>query len=405
MEKTPKRKILRVIARLNVGGPAHHVAILSSGLDENRWETILAAGSVSPSEGDAGYLLEKYPCRFIPIPSLQRSVHLWKDPAAFLRIFRLLWKERPDILHTHTAKAGALGRSAGILYRLLTGRRLVIVHTFHGHALEGYFSRRLNRLFAGIERLLAFGTNRLITVSEAVKADLTALKIAPAWKIEVIPLGLDLDPFFKIEAQPPSSEKIRIGFVGRLVPVKEPELLLKALRKLTSFEGSSCFEAVIVGDGELRLETEQKARLLELTDRVRFTGWQKDLLPVYESLDILCLTSRNEGTPVAAIEALAASRPVVSTDVGGVREILTQTSVSGGGRIKSGFSVCAHGILVPPGDAQELARGLAYLIRHPELRLNMGQAGREFVREKYTSQRLIRDMEKFYESLVSTSAS
>ncbi len=398
-----KLKIVRVIARMNVGGPAHHVAILSNALNNARWETILVTGRVSASEADAGYLLEKYPCRMVRISQLQRSLSPLKDLAAFLKIFRILRQERPDILHTHTAKAGTLGRAAGILYRLTTRRPLKIAHTFHGHALEGYFLPWANRLFLGIERFLAKRTDKLIAVSTAVKEDLLRLGAAAPEKIEVIPLGLNLENLFELSnGHSLPGKPLRIGFVGRLVPIKEPGIFLKAVRELSDTTSLPEIETVIVGDGELRPSLEEESRRLGLSGRVQFLGWRQDLASVYQSMDVVCLTSRNEGTPVSLIEALAASKPVISTDVGGVRDILNRGGKDPSPSEGRAFSICEHGLLVRSGDHKGLAQGLEFLLKEASLRQEMGRRGRLYVREKYGADRLIRDILRLYESLVSS---
>ncbi len=398
-----KHKIVRVIARMNIGGPAHHVAILSSAFNNARWETVLVTGQVSASEADACYLLEKYPCRLIRIPQMQRSINPLKDLAAFLKIFWILRQERPDILHTHTAKAGALGRTAGILYRLTTRRPLKIAHTFHGHALEGYFQPWANRLFLGIERFLAKRTDKLIAVSEAVKEDLLRLGAAAPEKVEVIPLGLNLENLIQLSnGHPPPGKPLRIGFVGRLVPIKEPGIFLKAIRELSLITSLPDIETVVVGDGELRPSLEEESRRLGLTSRVQFLGWRQDLASIYQSMDVVCLTSRNEGTPVSLIEALAASKPVISTDVGGVRDILNRRGKNPSPSQESSFSICDHGLLVRSGDHKGLAKGLEFLIKESSLRQEMGRRGRLYVREKYGADRLIQDIHRLYESLVSS---
>ena len=388
---------------MNIGGPAHHVAILCSAFNNERWESILATGNVSASEADAGYLLESSGCRKHTIPEMQRPLHFRKDTIACWKIFRILLEEHPDILHTHTSKAGALGRTVGILYRILTGRPLKMVHTFHGHALEGYFGGIANRFFLGVERFLSKRTDRLIAVSNSVKRELVHLKVAPPKKIDVIPLGLALEPFFQINGGGSNTRPFRIGFVGRLVPIKEPQLLLEALANLARSAETAPFEAVLAGDGELRHGLEKQAEKLGLTDKVRFLGWQRDLPQVYGSLDLVCLTSRNEGTPVSLIESLAASRAAISTDVGGVRELLNGNEQAGRGS-ERGFEICEHGLLVRSGDAEGLAEAIRFLMKESSLRQEMGRRGRGYVRAKYGADRLVRDVERLYESLVPDSA-
>ncbi len=393
-----KRKILRVIARLNIGGPAHHVVLLSNALNDERWESLLVVGKPAPSEGDASYLLGERPCRTVTVPELQRSLNPFKDMAACWKLLRILLKERPDILHTHTAKAGTLGRCAGIAYRLITGRSLKTVHTFHGHVLQGYFHPMATRFFLGVERWLARRTDRLITVSHAVREELLGFRIGEPSTIRVIRLGLDLRPLLGLK-EAVRENPIRIGFVGRLVPIKNPGLFLESIRRLRNADSLPSIDVMIAGDGELRTSLEEASRSLGLKDIIRFAGWERDLPSLYSSLDIVCLTSRNEGTPVSLIEALAAARPVIATDVGGVRELLGEGGAAQDNR--EGFRICPHGLLVRSDDPDGFARALRFLIQQPQLRLQMGRSGRAFVQDQFLTERLVRDIRGLYEELAS----
>ncbi len=393
-----RKKIVRVIARLNIGGPAHQTVLLSHALHNDTWETTLAVGALDPSEGDASYLLERTPCRWVRIPELQRSIRPWKDLAAAWKLFRLLRQEKPDILHTHTAKAGTLGRLAGIGYRLTTRRPLKMVHTFHGHVFQGYFGFVPTKFFLAIERWLATHTDRLIAVSNAVKEDLVALKIGRPEKIQVIPLGLNLEQLLGLNGRTTTSDPVKIGIVGRLVPIKNHQLFLQAIEKLKA----APLEAIVVGDGELREPLEKMCRALDISERVRFTGWQQDLPSVYGPLDIVCLSSLNEGTPVSLIEALAAGKAVVSTDVGGVRDLVGPPVEP---IDRKPFQLCRHGILVRSGDAEGFAKALQFLIEHPQRREQMGQQGRAFVRERFLFGRLVRDIEQLYRRLACAESS
>ena len=390
--------ILRVMTRLNIGGPAHQAVLLSNAFNKGKWETLLVIGQVDPSEAEASDLLDRYPCRWIKLPSLRRSVHPIRDIQAGWQLLRLLWREKPAILHTHTAKAGSLGRVAGFLYRRTTRRPLAIIHTFHGHVFEGYFHPLTSRFFLAIERWLARGTDCLIGVSDAVKQDLLAHGVGPASKIRVIPLGLNLDPLFSIPIAASLSESpIRIGIVGRLVPIKNHALFFEALRRVVSQNTLPALEIIVVGDGELRLELETLCRSLGLDRQVRFAGWQRDLHSIYAGVDLVCLTSRNEGTPVSLIEALAAGKPVIATDVGGVRDVVSATGGQGTPGPENGkFRICDHGLLVPPEDPESFAAAILFLIRQPTVRLQMGQAGRAFVRDRFSFQRLARNLEDLY---------
>jgi len=395
-----KIKVLRIIARLNIGGPAIHTVLLSAYLDKNRFDTILVAGSVSPDEGDMAYYAAQHNVRPYYIPALKRDLNIFDDFSAFLTLFFLIKKERPAIVHTHTAKAGTLGRAAAILYNALgfyTGKRVILVHTFHGHVFSGYFSRTKTRVFTLIERILAFFTGTIITVSESVKEELSSLRIARPEKIRVIPLGFELEGFLKLTPEQKQGP-FRIGIVGRLVPIKNHRLFLDAAAKVLENRGDEvCFK--IIGDGELRSELMSYAQKLGIKQSVEFPGWERDLRGVYAALDVVALTSFNEGTPVSLIEAMAAARAIVATDVGGVRDLLgalTNEREEAGCR----FKILERGILVASGDSDGFAAALAYLIANSEIRQRLGRQARDFASVMFRKERLIADITHVYESIV-----
>jgi glycosyltransferase involved in cell wall biosynthesis len=302
------------------------------------------------------------------------------------------------------AKAGALGRMAGFLYNGVgpgrrTGRRAVIVHTFHGHVLEGYFPARAQRVFLWIERWLAARTDVLIAVSPAVRDDLLRKGIGRASRWRVIPLGLSLAAFADLPL-PDGGGTLRVGQVGRLVPVKNSSLFVQALARVAR-EASPAVRALIVGDGPLRAALEEEARALGVDRTVTFTGWRRDLRAVYERLDVACVTSWNEGTPVSLIEAMAAGRAAVATDVGGVRDLLADGAAGGEAIAPGAFHIAARGILIRPGDAEGLAAALRRLGSDGPLRRSLGEAGRRFVTERFTEERLVRDIESLYGELLS----
>lgn len=407
MDRPYKTKILRVIARLNVGGPAHQVVLLTHALNDSRWESVLVTGNPSSAEGNAEYLIRQHPCRLLRIPEMNREIHPLQDLTAAWKLFQILLREKPTILHTHTAKAGTLGRAAGIAYRLLTRRPLAMVHTFHGHVLSGYFGPWTTRLFLQIERWLAKRTGCLIAVSQAVKQELISFGIGSDSTIRVIPLGLDLQELLALPLQGTRDPgPIRVGYVGRLVPIKNPFLLLEAARQLSRQPSRSSFELLFIGDGELRPALEKKVQEMGMSGRVRFLGWRQDLAVVYRMLDILCLTSKNEGTPVSLIEALAAGTPVIATDVGGVRELLGG-NLSGSEKpmcqpapISAGtFEAFPHGILIGSNDREGLVHGLEFLCARPDIGLRMGTTGRDYVHRQFVIGRLVSDIQRLYEGL------
>ncbi len=322
--------IHRVIARLNVGGPAMHVVNLAERLDGGAWRTRLIAGSVGADEGDMEYYAHDRGVTVIHIPELTRSLKPLRDVLALWGLYHLFRTERPAIVHTHTAKAGTLGRLAAILAGVP-----VRIHTFHGHVLGGsYFSPTLNRLFTGIERQLARGTQRLVVLTHGQAREMAEeLAIAPTDRFTVIPLGLDLGPFRGVDSAGQRGDACaglgldgdahNIGIVGRLVPVKNHELFLGALAALPEVDGRP-LHGVVVGSGEREAELRAVAKHLGIAPRVKWLGWRRDLHEIYPALDLVALTSHDEGTPVALLEAMASGVRVAARDVGGVGEILDE---------------------------------------------------------------------------------
>jgi glycosyltransferase involved in cell wall biosynthesis len=382
-----KIKILRVIARLNIGGPAIHVVLLTSGMDRARFESVLVSGSENPGEGSMLDYALAHGVQPVVIPEIIGDFSLGpRELKALVRLYRLIRREHPHIVDTHTAKAGFVGRLAAYLARVP-----VIVHTFHGHVLHSYYSPLKTQLLRRMERGLACLTDRVIAVSERVKQDLVTYHVAGAEKIQVVPLGLELDPFFnghegkgafRREWQLNGVERL-VGIVGRLFPIKNHHLFVDAAALVVNQEPAARF--VIVGDGVLRPELERHARNLGLGDRIIFTGWRRDLPRIYADLDVLAVTSNNEGTPVSAIEAMAAGCPVVATNVGGLPDL-----------IREGETGC----LVPPGDAAPLAEAVLHLLREPSTARRMGETARSMVRQRFAAPRLISDMERLYLELL-----
>ena len=400
---TPIR-VLRIITRMNIGGPAIHVSLLSAGLDPKRLPTCVVVGSPDASEGDLSDLLQGWKGRIIRLPALRRPLRPWADAVTLAQLLRVMWRERPQILHTHMAKAGALGRVAGFLYNTVgPGRapsaRLVLVHTFHGHVLEGYFSSWTSRMFVMIERWLAHRTDCLVAVSKTIQSELLKKGIGRPEQWRVIPLGLDLGQLAQV---PPANDSpvMRVGMVGRLVPIKNPQLFLEALKGVIHSQPEPSITGVIVGDGPLRRSLEEDAKRLGVASFVRFTGWRRDLEHIYAGLDATCLTSWNEGTPVAIIEAMAAGRSVVATDVGGVRDVLEPPQAEVCAIEPGSFRVTERGVLIRPGDVEGLAAALRLLASDGALRQRLGAAARTYVVEHFSAERLCRDMAALYHQLL-----
>jgi glycosyltransferase involved in cell wall biosynthesis len=398
-------RVVRIIARLNTGGPAIHTVLLTAGLQGNGWRSRLVTGAVDPGEGDMAYFAEAHGVHPEIVPGLGRRVDFAGDFRALARLVRILWRERPDIVHTHTTKAGALGRVAAVAYNAvapLAGRRRAkLVHTFHGHVFHGYFSPLISGILVRGERLLARLTDRVLTVSESVKSDLVErYRVCPAARVTVVPLGFDFGWLKRLDAETgavrrrfgvPASAVV-VGAVGRLTEIKNHGLLFSALSRMKRDN----IRALILGDGELRADLESNARALGLDGDVVFTGWHTDPAAMFADLDVVCLTSRNEGTPVALIEAMAAGRPFVATNVGGVVDLMAGEPR----RHPEGFEVYDNGILTPPDDADALAAALRFLIDGPELRGAMGTAGQAFVLRRFGKERLLEDIGALYTALV-----
>ncbi|MCL4557256.1 MAG: glycosyltransferase [Deltaproteobacteria bacterium] len=394
MESTENKiKVLRIIARLNIGGPAIHTILLTRYLG-GRFETRLVAGEVSEGEESMDYLLERLGVVPVHVNTLRRELSFFRDLRSVLRIYGLIREFRPDIVHTHTAKAGAIGRAAGILYNLLHLRhgksRIRLVHSFHGHVFRGYFNRPVSSLFAMTERALAAFTDAIIAVSGSLKRDLVeTYRIAPDGKIKVVYNGYDLDAFLKIDPAdgPPAGRETTITTVGRLVPIKGQAFLIKAFSMLKARA-----RLLIAGDGVSKAELVRLSKDLGVSERVCFLGYTKDMASVYRETDIFVLSSLNEGAPVAVIEALASARPVIATDVGGIADLLGIRL----GRIADDVYLCERGILVPPAREDSIAAAIEYLINNPGIGYTTGAQGRRFTGGFFTIDRLMEDMDKLY---------
>ncbi|MCP9487203.1 MAG: glycosyltransferase family 4 protein [Gaiellaceae bacterium MAG52_C11] len=382
-------RVLRVIARLNMGGPALHVAYLSAGLAERGYETTLVAGSLAPGEGSMAYVAEDLGVRIVKLDALSREISPVRDAISVVRLARLIRELRPQILHTHTAKAGTVGRLAALLAG--DARPPIVVHTFHGHVLHGYFGPLKSRAFRLLERLLARVTTRLIAVSPQVRDDLVSLGVAPAEMFSVVRLGIELGE--RVQTQVAGGDtrarlgitpgRFVVGWVGRMTGVKRTDDVLESLARLR--ERGIDAVLVMIGDGPDRDAVEQRASELGIVRHCYFLGYQEDVSGWYRAFDALILPSANEGTPVVVIEALASGCPVVATSVGGVPDVVREG---------------VDGFLVPAGDVEALAERLALLASEPELRDRMGEAGRESVPSRYVVERLVGDIDDLYRSLL-----
>lgn len=407
-------KVLRIIARLNVGGPARHVVWLADGMKSAGYETLLVSGVVPPGEDDMSYVAVAAGITPLIIPEMSREISA-KDILTVWKLFRLMRRERPAIVHTHTAKAGTVGRVAGLMYRATQigrPRACRFVHTYHGHVFHSYYGRAKTRLFLGIERLLArLATDRIVVISEQQRREINkTFRVGRPEQFAVIPLGFDTSAFADWEQRRPrvraelkvSEREVLVGIVGRLTEVKNHALFLQAAAACRSLVKSRRVRFVIVGDGKLRPELEAQTKSLSLGDDVVFLGTRNDPENFYPALDIVALTSLNEGTPLTLIEAMANARPVIATDVGGVVDLLGR--IVAPADAESGFAICERGLLAKSGDAAGFARGLARLVEDDSLRAQLGARGRDFVLQNYTKERLLHDMTKLYGQLRATEA-
>src|SRR5829696_5232112 len=413
MSDLPRAKVIRVIARLNVGGPAKHVVWLTSGLLEAGFNTLLVAGTVPEGEEDMSYFAAEASVTPLYIREMSREISL-KDAVTVWKLFRLFLRERPDIVHTHTAKAGTVGRTAGLLYRWLTPgvligkpRKCKFVHTYHGHVFHSYYGRGRTRLFLAIERILArMITDRLIVISKQQSVEIgEKFRMGRPEQIKVIPLGLDLGLFadhasrrgkFRHELCIPD-HTILIGIVGRLTEIKNHHMFLNVVARLKEIDPAcwrhGAVRFIVIGDGALRQGLEEQKQALGLDKDVIFVGGRKDPEYFYPALDVVALTSRNEGTPLTLIEAMANARPVVATSVGGVVDLLGDVVEDGP------YQVCRRGIAVPPGDEDAFAAALSRIIHDQSLRQELGERGLEFVEVNYSKERLFEDIKHLYEEL------
>ena len=406
MPELSQTKIVRIIARLNVGGPAKHVVWLTAGLQDSNYRSLLVAGSVPSGEEDMGYFADHAGVKPLYIPEMSREISL-NDAVTVWKLFRLFLRERPDIVHTHTAKAGTVGRVAGFFYRWLTPGTLVgkprackFVHTYHGHVFHSYYGRGRTRLFLAIERALArLVTDRLIVVSTQQGAEIgNDFRVGRQGQIKVVPLGLDLGVFAAYTSRRArfreelgiDDETILVGIVGRLTEIKNHQMFLNSVARL---KGQTGMRFVVIGDGSLRESLEKQARSLGVESEVIFTGGRRDPEYFYPALDIVALTSLNEGTPLTLIEAMANARPVVATSVGGVVDLLGDVVEDGP------YQVCERGIRVPTGDEGAFAAALSRLAADRQLQRELGARGREFVERIYRKERLIEDIKGLYREL------
>ena len=392
-------KVLRIINRFNLGGPTFNAALLTRYMAPE-FETLLIGGKEENSEESSQHILDDLDIDAHLVDEMQRDIGLINDRQAYKQIKKIIKDFKPDIIHTHASKAGAIGRSAGIAYG-----KAKMVHTFHGHVFHSYFGKLKTNVYKNIERALALKTDKIVAISQRQKLELSMkYKICPSEKIEVIPLGFELEKFHdnKVEKRKSFREKfnitddeIAIGIIGRLVPIKNHKLFLDSIKNIID-SSKTKVRAFIVGDGSERENLKEHSLSLGLDylngdfepgkkATVHFTSWIKDIDWVNAGLDIIALSSLNEGTPVSLIEAQASSKPIVATKVGGVSNIVLNNETA---------------LLVNSNCPTEFTEKLLQLVESKELRDKMGEHGWEFVNEQFHYNRLVNDMKKLYHSIL-----
>lgn len=405
-------RVLRIINRFNLGGPTHNVAYLSRYLAPE-FETLLVGGKWGENEEGSQHILDNLDLKPVFLPEMQREVAPWRDRAAYRRIKKIIQEFKPDIVHTHAAKAGAVGRMAAADLGVP-----VIVHTFHGHVFHSYFGAVRTALYKNIERFLAKRSTRIVAISERQKQELVEEhRICPADKVTVIPLGFDLSRFQDDQSAKRKlfrkvygvdDDEVAIGIVGRLVPVKNHDLFLGALRNVQERTGKRV-RAFIVGDGEERERLEQKVGEMGLSmakgpyfnghgfghgvngkpvvpkATVTFTSWIKEIDIVNAGVDVVALTSLNEGTPVSLIEAQASNRAIVSTQVGGIENVVLPGKTA---------------LLSASQDEHGLSENLLRVVEDEQLRNTMSSAGWQHVKARYHYSRLVEDTAAMYRQLL-----
>ena len=389
MSDRKKIKVLRIINRFNIGGPTYNAAFLTKFLSDD-FETLLIGGLPEKNEANSLHILEKYGVEPLLLPEMKREPNFQSDRIALKKIKSIINEFQPDIVHTHASKAGALGRKAALSCKVP-----IIVHTFHGHVFHSYFGKVKTLIFKNIERYLAKKTAGIIAISNIQKKELCEIhKIAPKEKTKVIPLGFDLEIFQKDYEKNRTHTRnkyeidentVAIAIVGRITAIKDHHYFLDVIESV--FRNSDRkIKIFIVGDGDLKREIEE--RLIPMQNigiDISLTSWIYDIAEFNAGMDIMCLTSKNEGTPVSLIEAQASNLPVVSTEVGGVADIVKQNET---------------GFIIPRTSKSEFVTKLKLLIENDELREKMKLKGWQNVYEKYSYQRLAKDIENYYRELL-----
>lgn len=377
-------RVMRIITRLNIGGPTQHVTLLTAALNDADFQSTLFTGIVGPDEGDMSDFARSHGVEPVTIPWMKREISPKDDLRALWALCRLIREQTPDVVHTHTAKAGMVGRVAAAMCGVP-----VVIHTFHGHIFWGYFGPAKTHLFILVERLLARLSSLLLTISKRLRRDLIRYRIAPSKHIQVVPLGLELSHFVEARSRQGklrrelgiSTDQALVGIIGRLVPIKNHALFLEAAQHI--HEQLPDIRFIVVGDGECREELEALTNRLGLAHNVTFAGWRRDLPDIYADLDVLVVSSHNEGTPVSVIEAMAAGVPVVATEVGGIPDLLQDGAL---------------GTLTPLDDASAMAEAIIAVLQVPDTQRI--EEARGWTLAQFSAERLVNDTRALYRTLL-----
>ncbi|MDR2962798.1 MAG: glycosyltransferase [Bacteroidales bacterium] len=383
-------KILRILNRFNLGGPMRNAAYLTKYMPEE-YTTILVGGAKDEGEESSEFLFKSMNIPYTELPAMKRSIGIFGDIIAWRNLVQIIRREKPDIVHTHAAKAGALGRLAAWYCGVP-----IIVHTFHGHVFHSYFGKVKTGIFILIERFLAHISTAIVAISESQKHDLgTVFKICKPEKIHVIPLGFDLQAFTDRQEEKRAefrthyavhNDDIAIGIIGRLAPIKNHRLFIDAIHTC-AHKTTKPLRAFIIGDGEESEHLKQYCTSLGISEQlIRFTSWIHHIDRAIAGLDIVCLTSFNEGTPVSLIEAQAAGKAIVSTRVGGIADIVVEGETA----------------LLTAIDSEEFSEKLRSLIENDSLRHAMEEASHRHSMSQFSYTRLCADMNALYTELAKT---
>jgi glycosyltransferase involved in cell wall biosynthesis len=385
-----KIKVLRILNRFNLGGPTFNATFLSAFIGDE-FETILVGGVPDEGETDSLHIVRQYGIEPIVIEEMQRNPNVKSDFLAYKKIKRIIEIEKPDIVHTHAFKAGLLGRRAAAKLKVP-----IIIHTYHGHVFHSYFNSLKTSVVKGIEKALAKRSTAIVTISDIQKKEIVDdHRITSDKKAHVIPLGFDLEKFRTDKATKRkqtresfniSEDEVAIAIVGRLAPIKDHDFFLEAIEKIASSSDLK-IKVFIVGDGSERARIAAKVEKInkKFGEIILLTSWILDIASFNQGMDIICLTSKNEGTPVSLIEAQAGGLPVVTTDVGGIRDVV-QDGVTG--------------FITSKGDIETYTEKLRLLVKEDKMRKDFGKRGEAFIFGKFHYSRLVDDMRDLYLKLL-----